>query len=43
MMVIFSELEKTRKKEKQQMEALQSKYDLLEEDYVVQKAQVFQP
>lgn len=33
------ELEKTSKKDKSRLETLQTKYDLLEEDYVVQKAQ----
>lgn len=35
-----SELEAQMKKEKEGREELQRKYDLLEEDYVVQKAQV---
>ncbi|XP_047478471.1 trichohyalin-like [Penaeus chinensis] len=36
----IKELEKQMKKEKEGREELQSKYDLLEEDYVVQKAQM---
>lgn len=39
-MIISSELEKARENEKKEMVSLQSKYDLLEEDYVLQKAQV---
>ncbi|KAK8745425.1 hypothetical protein OTU49_000183 [Cherax quadricarinatus] len=35
----YKDLEKTRNKEKKESEELRTRYDLLEEDYVVQKAQ----
>lgn len=37
---LSTELEKLRTKEKRESKELQTKYDLLEEDFVVQKAQV---